>query len=89
MPARLGYEASGRVEAIGEGVQDLQIGDTVSTIPGFSLNDYGVYGEGALAPASAVAKHPASLSWEEAVHHREAHCSLESNEQIGKIVVTV
>lgn len=65
-PARLGYEASGTVEAIGEGVQDLQVGDAVSTIPGFSLNDYGVYGEVALAPASAVAKHPASLSWEEA-----------------------
>ncbi len=65
-PARIGYEASGTVEAIGEGVQDLQVGDAVSTIPGFSLNDYGVYGEVALAPASAVAKHPASLSWEEA-----------------------
>lgn len=65
-PARIGYEASGTVEAIGEGVEDLQVGDAVSTIPGFSLNDYGVYGEVALAPASAVAKHPASLSWEEA-----------------------
>ncbi len=57
-PARLGYEASGTVEAIGEGVEDLQIGDAVSTIPGFSLNDYGVYGEVALAPASAVATDP-------------------------------
>ncbi len=65
-PARIGYEASGTVEAIGEGVEDLQVGNAVSTIPGFSLNDYGVYGEVALAPASAVAKHPASLSWEEA-----------------------
>lgn len=65
-PARLGYEASGTVEAIGEGVEDLQVGDAVSTIPGFSLNEYGVYGEVALAPASAVAKHPSSLSWEEA-----------------------
>lgn len=66
LPARIGYEAAGTVEAIGEGVQGLQVGDVVSTIPGFSQNDYGVYGEVALAPASAVAKHPASLSWEQA-----------------------
>ncbi|MBA3651233.1 MAG: NADPH:quinone reductase, partial [Chthoniobacterales bacterium] len=38
----------------------------MSTIPGFSQNDYGVYGEVALVPATAVAKHPSSLSWEEA-----------------------
>ena len=65
-PARLGYEASGTVEAIGEGVQGLQPGDVVSTIPAFSQNEYGVYGEVALVPATAVIKHPASLSWEEA-----------------------
>lgn len=65
-PARLGYEASGTVEAVGEGVEGFEVGDAVSTIPGFSLNDYGVYGEVALAPASAVVKHPPSLSWEEA-----------------------
>lgn len=65
-PARLGYEAAGTVEAIGSGVQGLQVGDAVSTIPAFSQNDYGVYGEVATVPATAVAKHPASLSWEEA-----------------------
>ena len=65
-PARLGYEASGTVEAVGEGVQGFQVGDAVSTIPAFMQNDYGVYGEVALVPAAAVAKHPASLSWEEA-----------------------
>ncbi len=65
-PARLGYEASGTVEAVGEGVEGFEVGDAVSTIPGFSLNDYGVYGEVALGPASAVVKRPPSLSWEEA-----------------------
>ena len=65
-PTRIGYEASGTVESVGEGVEDLLVGDAVSTIPGFSLNEYGVYGEVALVPARAVAKHPASLSWEEA-----------------------
>jgi NADPH:quinone reductase-like Zn-dependent oxidoreductase len=65
-PARLGYEAAGTVEAIGEGVQGLKIGDAVSTVPAFSLNQYGVYGDMATVPAFAVARHPASLSWVEA-----------------------
>ena len=44
-PARLGCEAAGTVEAIGEGVQGFRPGDVVSTIPAFSQKDYGVYGE--------------------------------------------
>ena len=66
LPARLGYEAAGTVEALGEGVEGFAVGDAVSTIPAFSMNDYAMYGELALAPARAVVKHPASLSWEEA-----------------------
>jgi len=62
LPARLGYEAAGTVEALGEGVKGLKIGDAVSTIPAFSQNQYGVYGDTATVPAFAVAKHPASLS---------------------------
>jgi len=65
-PARLGYEAAGTVEALGEGVQGLKVGDAVSTIPAFSQNQYGVYGDTAIVPAFAVAKHAASLSWAEA-----------------------
>ena len=63
---RLGYEAAGTIDAIGEGVTGLKVGDAVSTIPAFSQNQYGVYGDTAIAPAFAVAKHPASLSWVEA-----------------------
>src|SRR5262249_12265096 len=66
LPARLGYEAAGTVAALGEGVQGLKVGDAVSTIPAFSLNRYGVYGDTATIPASAVARHPAALSWAEA-----------------------
>ncbi len=65
-PARLGYEAAGTIEAIGEGVTGLRVGDAVSTIPSFMQNDYGVYGELAIVPATAVAKRPDALSWEEA-----------------------
>ena len=65
-PTRLGYEAAGIVEALGEGVQGLKVGDAVSTIPAFSMNQYGVYGDVAIVPAFAVARHPAELSWVEA-----------------------
>lgn len=65
-PARIGYEAAGEIEAIGPGVQGLSIGDAVSTIPAFSMNQYGVYGDTAIVPAHAVAKHPGNLSWSEA-----------------------
>jgi NADPH:quinone reductase-like Zn-dependent oxidoreductase len=66
LPARLGYEAAGTVAAIGPGVEGFKVGDAVSTIPAFSLNAYGLYGDLANAPAHAVTHHPASLSWEAA-----------------------
>ena len=66
LPARLGYEAAGTVSAMGPGVQGFKIGDPVSTIPSFSLNAYGLYGELANAPVHAVTHHPASLSWADA-----------------------
>jgi NADPH:quinone reductase-like Zn-dependent oxidoreductase len=66
LPARLGYEAAGTVAAVGPGVQGFKVGDAVSTIPSFSLNQYGLYGDLANAPAHAVTRHPANLSWEEA-----------------------
>ena len=65
-PSRLGYEASGIVESVGSGVQAWKPGDMVSTIPAFSQGRYGVYGDVAVVPAAAVAKHPASLTWTEA-----------------------
>src|SRR5271165_4581103 len=66
LPARLGYEAAGTVAAIGPGVQGFEVGDAVSTIPSFSLNAYGLYGDLANAPVYAVTHHPISLTWEAA-----------------------
>jgi NADPH:quinone reductase-like Zn-dependent oxidoreductase len=66
VPARLGYEAAGTIEAIGDGVAGFKQGDAVSTMPSFSQNQYGVYGDTALVPAAALVKHPGSLSWIEA-----------------------
>jgi NADPH:quinone reductase len=64
-PSRIGYEAAGIVDAIGEGVTEFQIGDRVSTIPGFSQNQYGVAGEVAVVPATRVARYPEQFSPEE------------------------
>jgi NADPH:quinone reductase-like Zn-dependent oxidoreductase len=61
-PSRLGYEAAGVVDAVGPGVDGLNIGDRVSTIPAFSMVQYGVYGESVIVPASVVAAYPESLS---------------------------
>jgi NADPH:quinone reductase len=65
-PSRLGYEASGTIEAIGPGVKGFSIGDIVSTIPSTSQGKYGVYGEVATVPVQFVVKHPPSLSFHEA-----------------------
>jgi NADPH:quinone reductase-like Zn-dependent oxidoreductase len=60
-PARLGYEASGVVDAVGPGTSAVQIGDRVSSIPAFTMGKYGVYGETAIVPARAVARYPDAL----------------------------
>ena len=66
LPARLGYEAAGTIAAVGPDAGDFRVGDVVSTIPSFSLNQYGMYADLANAPARAVVKHPGSLSFEAA-----------------------
>ena len=65
-PAGLGYEAAGVVDAVGLGVANVAVGDEVSVIPSFSMNQYGAYGEVIIMPDYAVVKHPKSLSFAEA-----------------------
>lgn len=63
LPARLGTEAAGVIEAVGEGVAGLRPGQPVSVLPGlFSQNDYGVYAEHAVVPARAVLARPEAMS---------------------------
>jgi NADPH:quinone reductase-like Zn-dependent oxidoreductase len=65
LPSKLGYEASGTVEATGPNVEPSWLGRTASTVPSFPANTYGVYGEVAIVPASSLAVYPASLSFEQ------------------------
>lgn len=66
LPASLGYEAAGTVTAVGPDVDPKWLGKNVSTIPSFSLNDYGVLGEEVTVPVDAVAEYPDRLEPAEA-----------------------
>jgi NADPH:quinone reductase-like Zn-dependent oxidoreductase len=60
-PARLGAEAAGVIEALGEGATGFHAGQAVSVIPTFSMNDYGVYAERAVVPVGSLIARPDSL----------------------------
>jgi NADPH:quinone reductase-like Zn-dependent oxidoreductase len=66
LPARLGYEASGVIEAVGQEVHGWSVGDAVCVLPAFSMNDYGVYAEHAIVPAHALIRRPPGLAATEA-----------------------
>lgn len=66
LPSGLGYEASGVVDAIGAEVEGIAVGDRVATVPSFSMNRYGMYGDQVIAPASAVVVHPDGIGFETA-----------------------
>lgn len=61
LPSRIGYEVSGVVEAVGDGVDRAWIGKIVATVPGFSQNRYGTLGEEAVVPASVLVESPQGL----------------------------
>ncbi len=65
LPSKIGYEASGIVEAIGPGVSPDLVGKIRSTVPAFDPGKYGVYGEVAIVPADALAAYPENLNFEQ------------------------
>src|SRR6202012_5727168 len=62
----LGYEAAGVVEAVGDGVTTVKVGDRVATLPGLSMEDYGTYADAVLYPASELIPLPDAMSLEDA-----------------------
>lgn len=67
-PSKIGSEASGIVDAVGENVSKLNVGDRVSTIP-FHTAIHGVQGEYATVPAQFI------TAWQEGLSATEA-CSV-------------
>ncbi|WP_188189827.1 zinc-dependent alcohol dehydrogenase family protein [Nonomuraea sp. SYSU D8015] len=58
LPATLGTEGAGVIEAVGPEVAGFEEGQAVSVLPAFSQNDYGVYAERAIVPVSALLPRP-------------------------------
>lgn len=65
-PSRLGYEAAGLVEAVGDAVHDFQVGDAVSLVPPSSIAQWGTYAEQAVVPAAMLVRHPDNLDLQQA-----------------------
>jgi NADPH:quinone reductase-like Zn-dependent oxidoreductase len=65
LPARIGYEISGAIEAIGKDVTEFQVGDRVSSIPTFSISDYANFGETAILPVRGLMKTPENFTPEQ------------------------
>ncbi len=66
LPAKIGFEAAGEIEAIGAGVKGFAIGDRVALVPAYAASRYGLYGESSLAPARSLIRIPAGVSFEQA-----------------------
>jgi len=62
LPARLGTEGAGVIQEIGTDVEGIEVGERVGTIPLFSMNVNGLYGESAVVPARAVVRTPNHIS---------------------------
>ena len=66
LPSGIGYEAVGRVTAVGPDGDSSMIGTRVATIPGYSMNSYPVLAEEAVVPVGVLAPVPEHYSAEEA-----------------------
>jgi NADPH:quinone reductase-like Zn-dependent oxidoreductase len=62
LPAVLGYEAAGVVSEVGPGVDRDWLGKKASSIPAFSMVEYGMLGEEVIVPVAALGEYPPNLS---------------------------
>jgi NADPH:quinone reductase-like Zn-dependent oxidoreductase len=88
LPSKLGYEAAGIVAAVGPEVDQTWLGKKASTLPAFLMTNYGVYGDVAIVPASALAIYPEKLTPEEGtsiwMQYLTAYGALIAHAQITK-----
>ncbi|MGV6395261.1 zinc-dependent alcohol dehydrogenase family protein [Pseudomonas caspiana] len=69
LPAGLGHEMAGVVTALGEGVDDLKVGDKVASFPAADPNEHPVYGEVIVLPRTSLTRYPDVLTPVEASVH--------------------
>jgi NADPH:quinone reductase-like Zn-dependent oxidoreductase len=62
LPAGIGHEMAGVVAAVGEGVDDLAVGDKVASFPAESPNQFPVYGDVIVLPRKALTLYPEILT---------------------------
>jgi len=62
LPAGMGSELSGTIEALGEGVDDLELGTPVASFPASTANRYPTWGDLVLMPRYALTRYPEVLS---------------------------
>ena len=61
-PSRVGVEAAGVVDAIGEDVKNIELGDRVGVTAGQGMSEGGICSEYAVVPAANVLRYPENLS---------------------------
>lgn len=66
LPSKIGFEAAGEIDALGEGVTGFAVGERVAVIPAFNAAQYGLYGEQSLAPARSLVRIPDTVRDEDA-----------------------
>ena len=69
LPAGVGFELAGVVEAVGSDVADFAPGMAVASFPAFSPNQYPAWGDRVLMPCNGLTRYPDVLSPSEAAVH--------------------
>lgn len=69
LPAGIGDELAGIVEAVGPGVEDLRVGMAVASFPANTANRYPAYGERVVMPRTALTPYPDTLTPVQACVH--------------------
>ena len=66
LPALIGYEGVGVIEAIGPDVSGFAVGERVCVLPNVRIGEYGLYAEQAIVRLSSLVAPPPGLSIVEA-----------------------